>query len=60
MKYPKTIGPLTIYSWGADLKTPLGYFVLVWRGSRSFYLSRDATPADREGGNLRFFFGRPS
>ena len=51
--FPKRFGPLTVYSWGWDVRA-LG-LSLVWSrcgGDRKLYVSRDGTP-------LRFEHGTP-
>ena len=56
-RYPISILNLTLYSWGLDFKTPLGW--LVWSrigGGRAgrCYLSPNGTPSQA----TRFFWGR--
>jgi hypothetical protein len=64
-----SLGPLTVYGanamhWALNLRTRWGFLCFhpttrtfggLWRWY--LYLSRDGTPCDRAGGNLRWGFG---
>lgn len=46
MKYPKRIGPLTLYGWGFDIQLGRSLWLCWSRTNRWIYLSRDATPVN--------------